>query len=303
MIRPPKLQPGDTVLLVSPAGPSPAARIQCAQDRCRAFGLEPRLAPSATERYGYLAGRDEARAADFQRGIDDPDIAVIWAIRGGYGGMRLLRRLRFDRLRERPRAFIGFSDNTVLHLALLQTGVVSFHGPHAGGDPMPPETEVCFRRVLFEAEPAGVLPLPATDRPKTLVGGVAEGELVGGNLALLAAAAGTPIAVRGAGRILFIEDVGEATYRIDRMLLQLELSGALEGVAGIAFGQFTEVPENENDLPLEEVLGEWTARLGVPAAVGFPFGHGAQNWTLPLGVRARLDASAGTLELLEPAVR
>ncbi len=287
--------------LVAPAGPVTEERIAGALERCVGLGLEPVLGASARERTGYFAGPDVRRAADLQWAIDDEAIDAVWALRGGYGAMRLLPLLDLSPLLARPKALVGFSDNTALHLALDRAGLVSFHGPHPGEE-VTPATDECFRRVLFRAEPAGPLPFPGAGRPATLVGGVAEGPLVGGNLSMLAATCGTPAAMTSAGRIVFFEDVGEAGYRIDRMLAQLRLAGALDGAVGLALGQFTDVPPYTNDRPVDEVLREIAQAFGIPALVGLPIGHVRDNWTLPLGVRARLDADAGTLELLESAV-
>ena len=290
-------------MLVSPAGPSPNSKIEAAVARCEAFGLEPVLGDSAALRDGYLAGSDDERAADFQRAIDDRSIDAIWAIRGGYGTMRILPRLRLEMLRRNPKAFLGFSDNTAIHLVFYSRGLTSFHAPHAGGA-FPRFTEDAFRRVLFHQEPAGELPLPENaPAPVTLFGGRAEGALIGGNLALLAACCGTTFAPETAGRILFLEDVGEAVYRIDRLLMQLKLTGAINGVAGIAIGHFTEIPKMRGDLPLERVIREWAAPLKVPVVMGLPIGHVDEQWTLPVGARARLDADRGTLEIIERAVR
>ncbi|HET9982801.1 MAG TPA: LD-carboxypeptidase [Longimicrobiales bacterium] len=302
MILPPHLFPGARVALVAPAGPVSAERAEGALARCRALGLEPILGSAALERNGYLAGDDARRAADLQRAIDDPGVDGIWALRGGYGTMRLLPLLDLGPLAERPKPFIGFSDNTTLHLALARLGVASYHGPHPG-ESVTPVTDECFRRVLFEPEAAGPLPLPeAAPRVCTLVAGVAEGPLVGGNLALAAAACGTPAAMTSEGKVVFLEDVGEPAYRLDRMLMQLRLAGALDGAVGLALGRFTEVEPQTNDRPVDAVFREVAESLGVPAVLGLPIGHVADNWTLPLGVRARLDAGAGMLSLVEPAV-
>lgn len=268
-----------------------------ALQRCTRLGLEAVLASAARSRHGaYLAAPDHARLADLQAAFDDADMDAVWALRGGYGTMRVLARLDLSRVAASPKAFIGFSDNTALHLALHARGVVSYHGPNAGSD-VTDLTEACLERVLFHAEPAGALPVP-TDRPaQVLHGGAAEGPLIGGNLALLAAMAGTPAALRTRGRILFVEDVGETAYRLDRAWTQLVLSGALDGVAGIAFGRFTDCGDGVPDL-----LAELTAPLGVPVLADLPFGHEPDNWTLPMGVHARLDTAAGTVSLLEPGV-
>jgi muramoyltetrapeptide carboxypeptidase len=310
VILPRALRPGDPVALVCPAGPVDEERIETALARCRALDLEPRPGRSIRARTGYLAGTDRERAEDLAEAIAG-DAAAIWAIRGGYGTLRTLEHVSLGTLLERPRPFIGFSDNTITHLALHGMGLVSFHGPHAGHPHFPPATERAFRTVLQVAEPAGVLP-PGEEvagPPVALVSGVAEGPLLGGNLALLAASCGTRYQPDTRGALLFIEDIAEPLYRIDRMLMQLRLAGLLDGIAGLLFGEFAAMPDpilqaGAAGRPcLEGVLHELIAPLGVPAALGLPFGHARENWTLPLGVRARLDADAGTLELLDPAVR
>ncbi|MGH7505684.1 MAG: S66 peptidase family protein [Longimicrobiales bacterium] len=301
-LKPPRLRPGSRVALIAPAGPVTAERVERAVAQCAALGVEGIVGEAALGRHGYLAGPDAARARDFAWALGDPDIDAVWALRGGYGTMRLLGTLDLPALRARPRPFIGFSDNTAMHLAFARAGVVSYHAPHAGG-PFPAFTEACFRSVLFEPRPAGVLPIPAgAPAPCGIVSGCVEGRIAGGNLALLAAACGTPVALDTRGAILFLEDVGESNYRIDRTLTQLLLASALEGVAGIAFGRFTEPLPSDADLPLEDVLADFAARVGVPCVHGVPVGHVDDSWSLPLGVLARLDADAGSVEILEAAV-
>ena len=300
-LLPRALAAGARVGLVAPAGPVDAARIEAATARCRSLGLEPVLFPAAAARQRYLAGADEERLGDLQAALDDRSLDAVWALRGGYGSLRILSRLDLRRQREAPIPFIGFSDNTTIHVLHASAGVVSFHGPHPGGD-FPPETEQSFRSVLFSAEPAGALPVRDGDpRPRTLVGGRVEAPLLGGNLVLLAALCGTLHAPRGSGRVLFLEDVGEAAYRVDRMLMQLELSGVLEGVKGLAFGRFTAAPDDEHRV--DETIAEFAERLGVPAVADLPFGHVAHNCTLPVSAAALLDADAASLVLTAPAVR
>jgi muramoyltetrapeptide carboxypeptidase len=301
-VRPPQLRAGSRVALVAPAGPLTSERIVRSVERCRQLGLDPILGTHVHQRTGYFAGTDAERAADLQAAIDDDGIDAVWALRGGYGTVRLLDSIDLSGMREKPKPFIGFSDNTTLHLTLFNMGVVSFHGPHPGAE-FPDETRACFERVLFHAEPAGCLPVRPTDpAPSCLRPGSARGRLVGGNLSLLAAACGTDACMQARGDIVFMEDVGEAAYRVDRALAQLYRSGAFVGVAGFAFGRFTDTPDSENDRPVAEVLLELADRLGVPAAIDFPVGHIEHNWTLPLGVSAELDASAATLRIVESAV-
>jgi muramoyltetrapeptide carboxypeptidase len=295
------LASGTRVALVAPAGPVDAERITASEERCRGLGLEPVVFPSASARARYLAGTDAERLADLQGALDDPGIGAVWALRGGYGTLRILERLSLERQRRDPIPFIGFSDNTSLHVRHAELGVVSFHGPHPA-DELTPEADDWFRRVLFRAEPPGALPRSGGDpKPRSLVPGVAEGPIVGGNLAILASLCGTRHAPRARGAILFLEDVGEPAYRIDRMLLQLERSGVLDGVAGLAFGRFT--ADREEPSEVGGVLAEVAERAGVPAVADLPFGHVRSNLVLPVGARARLDAEAAALTVIEAAVR
>jgi muramoyltetrapeptide carboxypeptidase len=301
-LRPRALRAGARIALVAPAGPLKPERIDASLERCRSLGLEPVLFPFASARHRFLAGGDSERLADLQRAFDDPSVDAVWALRGGYGTLRILDRLDLSRQLRDPIPFIGFSDNTSLHALHAELGVISFHGPHPGAE-FPPETEAAFRRVLFEPEPPGALPTRAIDpSPRGLVPGQVVAPLAGGNLATLAAMCGAPHAVHARGRILLLEDIGEAAYRIDRMLVQLERSGTLDGALGLAFGRFTDTPDDATH-PAIDALAELATRLGVPAVVDLPFGHIEHNWTIPLGARARLDGDAGTLTLIEAAVR
>ena len=301
-IRPRALGQGARVALVAPAGPVDAERLEISVGRCRALGLEPVVLPAACARHGYLAGTDAMRLADLQAAFDDPSIDGIWALRGGYGTLRILDALDLGRQRTDPIPFIGFSDNTSIHARHAAMGVISFHGPHPGGD-FPPETAEAFRRVLFSTEPPGPLTARAGEpAPCVLAPGRVEAPLVGGNLAILASMCGGRHAIDARDRILFLEDVGEPAYRIDRMLLQLRRSGLMEGVAGLALGRFTEAPDQEKH-PVADVLAELSDDLGVPTLADLPFGHTEHNWTLPVGGTALLDADAATLTLTEPSVR
>ena len=306
MIRPRALGPGSRVALVAAAGPMPEGGVDRAIDRVSSFGWEPVAGKFCRGRCGYLSGTDDERAADMNAALADPTIDAIWFLRGGYGTMRILDRIDWSALARHPKALIGFSDNTAVHLAAQRAGVVSFHGPHPHTPEFPDFARDTFLPVLTQAWPAGVLPFPSgsAGRAETLRAGDAQGPLVGGNLSLLASTLGTPYSVQPRGAILFLEEVGENVYRLDRLLSHLKLAGVLDQVAGIAIGAITEVPdEGRGGLPtVAELLHDRLGGLGVPIATGFPFGHVDDNWTLPLGVRARLDADAGTLAVLEPAV-
>jgi muramoyltetrapeptide carboxypeptidase len=313
-IRPPGLTRGTRVALVAPAGPlldrDDLAR---AEGLCRALGYQPAMGRNTAERHGYFAGTDDQRLADLNDAIRDPEVAAIWCIRGGYGTTRILDRLDFDALGRRPKPLIGYSDITaILNAATRHTGVVTFHAPMARAA-MPPFSRRHFERVLASDQPAGRLErlpeppgvlLPRENRIAVLRGGVAEGPLAGGNLTLLQCLLGTPHFPDLDGAILFLEDVGEDLYRVDRMLAHLRLAGALDRLAGVAVGRFTDLKRAGPDgaLGYDEVLATYFLPLGIPAAYGFPIGHIDDQWTLPLGVRARLDAGAGELDLLEAAV-
>ena len=303
MIRPPALKPGTRVALVAAAGPLPEGGVDRAIERVASLGWEPVAGEFCRCRTGYLAGTDAERAADLNRALRDPSIGAVWFLRGGYGTMRILDALDWDALVRHPKALIGYSDNTAVHLAAHRAGVVGFHGPHPHAPEFPDFARDELLRVLTVPEPAGVLPFPADGgRAETITAGVAEGPLLGGNLSLLSATLGTPFAIRPEGAILFIEEVGEHPYRLDRLLSHLRLAGVLSAVAGIAVGGITESPEIDGAPGAAEVVRDALGGLGIPVATGFPFGHFDDNWTLPMGVRARLDADAGTLALLEPAV-
>ena len=301
VLLPRALRPGARIALVAPAGPLPADRIERSAARCRTLGLEPVVYPSAAARRGFLAGTDAERLGDLQAAFDDRSIDGIWALRGGYGTLRILDGLDLSRQGQDPVPFIGFSDNTTIHVRHSGMGVVSFHGPHAGG-PFPSETAEWFRRVLFLDEPAGTLPTrPEDPAPRTLVAGAVEARLVGGNLAMVCSLCGSKDAPAARGCILVLEDVAEPAYRVDRMLVQLARAGVLKGVVGLALGRFTD--NSDEDDQVGSVLAELAEGLGVPAATDLPFGHVEHNCTLPMGGMARLDAEAGTLTLTEAAVR
>ena len=301
-LRPRALCPGARVALVAPGGPLEPERLETSQRRCRRLGLEPVLFPSARGRSGFLSASDAERLADLQNAFDDPEIDAVWALRGGYGAIRVVDRLSLDRQHRDPIPFIGFSDNTVFHVAHAEIGVVSFHGPHPGAE-FPAATEAAFRQVLFagdSSEPPvikGSAPVAGTP-----AGGIAEGRLWGGNLATLASLCGSASPLLADGRILCLEDIGEPAYRIDRMWVQLERAGVFRGVRGVALGGFTGPPPGEEEV-VRTVLRERARELGVPVVTDLPFGHMAWNVTLPIGVRARVNGEKGTLGILQRAVQ
>jgi muramoyltetrapeptide carboxypeptidase len=297
MQLPPPLSAGARVALVAPAGPlGSEAELQAAVAHAASLGWLPVVAPHALSRHGYLAGTDEERAQDFNAALRDDGVDGIWCLRGGYGAMRILDALDYDAMRRHPRPLLGYSDITALHSAVnVRCGVVTYHGPTARGALTEFSRDSLVRAIVEQVDSCGRAP-----HARVLRGGRAAGRLAGGNLALLAALAGTPYAPDYSGAILVLEDVGEATYRLDRMLQQLRLSGALDRVAGIAFGHFTDStdPIDADPCPLIDILHELADAAGVPAVTGIPLGHIADQWTVPLGARAELDADACTLHVL-----
>ena len=312
--RPPRLASGARVAIVAPSGPClEQDDVTRSLELCRALGLDAVFGAHVRDRLGYLAGSDADRLSDLNAALRDPAIDAVWCIRGGYGMTRILDEVDFEALRRRPKAIIGFSDITALLLAAHgETGVITFHGPTAR-HPMPEFSLRHFDEVLRNAEPAGRLErlappagvlAPRTNRIVTLRPGVAEGPLLGGNLSLLQCLIGTKYFPDLSGAILFLEDVGEALYRVDRMLTHLRAAGAFTHLAGVLVGRFTEMRRETGDgaFGFDEVLEQYFGPLGVPVAYGFPVGHIDEQWTLPLGVRARFDATSGEVDLLEAAV-
>jgi muramoyltetrapeptide carboxypeptidase len=305
MLPPRKLRHGDVVALVAPAGPlASLEELQRAEDVVRSLGLVPRVMPGASLKLGYLAGTDEQRAGDFNAAIRDPQVRAVFALRGGYGTMRILDRLDYDAIRRDPKVILGYSDLTALLNVITQrTGVVTFHGPVAALSDFTDNEVAWLRAAVLSSAPLGTLNVP---NARVLRGGVAQGRLAGGNLSLITALLGTPHEIDVAGAILVIEEVDEAPYRIDRMLTQLRLNGALARVAGIVAGGWTncDVPEDHRyaGLRLADVLADRLQDLGVPVLLGLPVGHIDEQWTLPLGATVLLDAGAHTLTITESAV-
>jgi serine-type D-Ala-D-Ala carboxypeptidase len=315
---PPALKPGDTIAIVAPAYPVNPTRLQTYVKQLEAAGYKVRLTPGIeTRKSGFLSGTDEQRAAELNAAFRDPTVRGVFAARGGYGLTRILDKLDYDALRADPKVVTGYSDLTALHLAIAaKARVVSFHSPMPLSnldktEPLYTYANDSFRRTVFaDRYPRGevgyTIPLPADKpAPTKLVGGTVRGRLVGGNLSLIVATIGTPYAIQPKGAILFLEDVDEPPYRIDRYLSQLRLAGVLDQVAGVVLGQFTppEKGGKPDDGPeTQRVLREYFGSLKVPVLANFPVGHVPHNVTLPHGALAELDADKGTLKILENPV-
>lgn len=311
LIKPRRLAPGDTIGLISPSGPTTAAgattpeSVAAARRHLLGAGFRTVVAPHAFDVRGYLAGTDADRASDLTAMFTDPGVQGILCVRGGYGAMRLLDALDYDLIRRHPKVFIGYSDITALHLAFhTRGGLVSFHGPTTGALARPDQHDlIALLRAVSRTEPLGPLVNPPGGPPiETLVPGAAEGELMGGNAALISALLGTPYQPDFTGKILFLEDLGKHIYRLDRKIAHLRLAGILHKVAGVVVGECRYSPDPEPPLTLRQILEDLLVPLGKPAIYGVACGHGDYHLTVPVGVRARLDASRGVLSVEEAAV-
>jgi muramoyltetrapeptide carboxypeptidase len=313
LLKPRRLQPGDTVGLVSPSRAAFLSEdLEIAIELLAAFGLKARPGRHALARYGYLGGRDEERASDLNELFAAQDVRGILAVNGGWGAARLLPRLDYDTIRRNPKALIGYSDITALHAGIgARTGLVTFHAPF-GRSRWPAFAANYFKRVVLEGELVAMTPptdpgdslVMMEDRIRTITPGTARGRLLGGNLTVLSALVGSGYLPAFEGAILVLEDVDEELYRVDRMFTQLELCGVLAKVAGVVFGKCTrcEPGEGYGSNTLEEILDDHVKGLGVPAFSGAMIGHVSKQFTLPLGIEVELDASAGIIRMLEPAV-
>jgi muramoyltetrapeptide carboxypeptidase len=315
-VKPHRLHAGAVLGVVAPASPLyNRGDLARAASLLAEHGFQLELAPHWNDHHGYLAGDDAARADDFMRVWCDPRVNGVICLRGGYGSARIVDRLDYDAIAAHPKPFIGFSDITALHLAIGQrANLVTFYGPMIISLARPRSSLSAYSvdsliRAIADSEPLWkIQPNPDDPWLETINGGVAEGELVGGCLSLLAGALGTRDDFDWRGKIVFLEDVNEEPFRIDHNLNQLLRAGKFEGVAGLVLSEHAGVgprdyrPAFPSTLSFEDVLDELIRPLGLPTLYNLPLGHGRHMATVPLGVQARLDATAQTLEVLEGAV-
>lgn len=296
----PQLSAGARVALVAPAGPIRfPADLERATKNARILGWEPVVGEHVRQKQAYLAGTDEERLSDLNQALRDDTVDAVWCLRGGYGAMRLLEGLDYEALKRHPKAIIGYSDVTALHCAVaVRCRLASIHGPTARSTLTPfAERSLRLAAALGGDSCGGVMD------GHTIVPGRARGRLVGGNLAILMALHGTPFEPDYEGAILVLEDVNEAPYRLERMLLQLRLAGSLQRCAGIVFGCFTNTGETHDrslggNRSVSAVLEEAARAVGVPSISGAPVGHIDDQWSVPLGIDAELDADAQRLTVL-----
>jgi muramoyltetrapeptide carboxypeptidase len=307
------LATGNTIGLINPAGPTHVSwDLEIVEESLAALGFRTVRGEHVLDRRGDLAGTDGDRAADLNRMFRDDAIDGIVCVRGGWGSARILPLIDYDAVRANPKVFVGYSDITALLLALhARTGLVGFHGP-VGTATWNEFSVGWFRRVLIDAEAVtfanptdvGDNLVQVSHRVQTITPGRARGRMLGGNLSVLTGIVGSAYLPDWNGAILFMEEIGEDIYRVDRMLTQLELAGILDAVAGVVFGKCTDCESSESygSLTLEEVLDDHLRPLGVPAWYGAMIGHIADKWTVPVGTQVEVDADAGTVTMLEPAV-
>ncbi len=301
LTKPIQLSEGDTVGLVAPAG---IVFDEADYDRMervlKDYGLNIKYGEHVRDRHGYFAGRDKDRAKDLNNMFGDPDIDGIVAVRGGWGCARILPYLDFEMIKNNPKIYCGFSDNTTLHFALMKyANLVTYHGPTGNSD-WSDLTIDHFKKVLIDGDSAR---MESNSELKLIRQGRAEGPFMGGNLTILTTTLGTSYQPDTSGAILFLEDIGEPSYKIDRMLTHLKSAGLLDDINGFIFGQCTNCGDGTAPtFTLEEVLKQHIEPLGIPAVYNADIGHDEDNFTIPQGVKGELNADRKTIRLLEPGV-
>lgn len=309
VLKPAALRAGEAIAVIAPASNLKAEYLARGIAELESLGFRVKYRPDILDKARYTAGSDQRRAEELMEAFADPDVKAVWAARGGYGVMRILKMLDEQLLRANPKVFIGYSDMTALHLWLYRRfGWVSFHGPMAAKDLAAGEGHYDRETLLAaitEAKPMGEIKSAKTEMLYGGSGEAVRGRLLGGCLSLIAAMMGTPDELDTRGAILFLEDTATRPYAIDRMLQQLRLAGKFEEVRGIVFGEMTDcVQHAEQGYSIQDVLSECTADLGVPVMFGLPSGHSpVGNLTLPLGVTATFDPGKRTIVIDEAAVR
>lgn len=311
---PKHLSPGDTIGIISPASNKfDSEPYEIAAETFQAMGLKVKLGSHVNAHYGHLAGTDEERAEDLNNMFKDPEVDAIIALRGGSGAARILDKIDYKSISKNPKIFIGYSDITALHMAIYaKTGLVTFHGPMAVSKWNNFSYSI-FKEILFNKQAytyknpkeLGDNLVQVDHRIRTIFPGKAEGILVGGNLSVLSGIMGSDYLPNWDNKILYLEEIGEKIYAIDRMMSQLKLAGVFDKISGFVFGKCTDCDPGGSgfgSLTLEEVIDHYIKPLGIPAYSGAMFGHVDNNSTIPNGLKATMDSSNGTITMLSPAV-
>jgi muramoyltetrapeptide carboxypeptidase len=317
MQKPPALLVGDTIAFCAPSGFLDSVRMSLAKTRLEEKGFYIIQEDSIYRRWGYLAGTDTQRASELMSYFEDKSVRAIFPGTGGYGSTRILSMLDYNIIKSNPKIFIGFSDITALHIAFNQlANLITFHTPNPmyglgskkGLDPI---SELYFWSLLMNSNDYTYeIPFDLYGdslKVQTMVPGIASGKLVGGNLSLICSTMGSVYEAKTMGSILFIEDVGEAPYRIDRYLSELKLAGKLDRVNGIIIGRFSrreaEAPDRSTDFKMHQVFQQYFSKMKVPVIFNFPSGHGSKNVSLPLGCIVEINTVYETFKVLEPPIK
>ena len=312
-VLPNRLKKGDLIGLATPGGYISKEELHQAVETLKGLGFRTYYNDSVLSKYGYFGGRDPERAAELMHMFSNPDVDAILCVRGGYGAIRILDLLDYDLIQQNPKILIGYSDITALLISIYErTGLVTFHGP-VGVSTFNEFTVKSFEKVLMY--PKNKYKYPYEREPKTednpeydiytITGGIAEGKLIGGNLSVIDSMIGSAYEPDFEDKIVYLEEIGEKTYRIDKMLFHLLYATNLKKAAGIVIGIFSESNENKKEpgLTLKQAIGDLLMPLKIPASYGLPFGHINNKITIPSGIRAKLNASKNSLRLLEKAVK
>ena len=302
-LKPTSLKKGNRIGIVAPSGVVQEEGLRVGVDALLHEGFRVELADGIRDRRGYLAGQEEKRAQSLVRFFGRDDINAIFCARGGFGSVQLLPLMDPRVIRSHPKIFVGYSDTTVLlNWLVQQCGIVAFHGPMVAEE-IARGLQGDTREFFWETLSGGFRHWQVKGAEKVRRGnGVAQGEMIGGCLSMVVTTLGTPYEIQTAGRILFLEDVGERAYRIERMLTHLKMAGKLEKVAGVVFGHFTECGLSEEERGLEEILEDLFQGAPYPVLSGLAAGHGEENLLLPFGVRMSLDGHEGVISLMETPV-
>lgn len=307
MIKPPVIKKGDMIGVIAPASPSGDERREKAKLALEEMGFSVKMGRSCYYKCGYLAGSDELRAQDINTMFADSEVKGIICLRGGYGTLRILNKLDYELIKNNPKVFMGYSDITAIHIALNQKcKLVTFHGPMVESNMADGLDEFSYNSFFTAAltnEPIGEIQNPSDETIKCLIPGICSGKIVGGNLALIAAGLGTPYEIDTKGKLLFLEDIDEKPYRVDRMLTQLSLAGKLRDANGIILGDWKNCEADTIETQtLAEVFQDILTAAGKPTVYNLRSGHCRPMITLPLGVECIMHAKEGKLFVNESAV-
>jgi muramoyltetrapeptide carboxypeptidase len=307
-IKPFKLNKGDTIGVIAPASPMKIKALKAGVSYLQKLGYKVIVGKSVFKKRGYFAGSDKDRLNDINYMIENSEVKAIICARGGWGTLRILDKINYEILKQNPKIISGYSDITSLQIAIYtKSNILTFSGAMVASDmsDFDPFTEKVFWNIVTEVHDNIILKNPNNKKLKAIKPGVAEGELIGGCLSLVVSILGTPFQPDFKGKILFLEDIGEPPYKIDRMLTQLKRAGVLQSVSGIVFGEFVDCKpkEKSKSLTLEQVIQDTVRDLNIPVFKGLVYGHINKRVTMPIGARARVDSRKGFIEIMENVIQ